>query len=45
MKKKVFRLIIVVWLVVLSLLVVNNKSDIDWMEAQQDNVIETLLEK
>ena len=45
MKKKTFKIVIVVWLVVLTLLTTLNSQRLKWLEAQYDNVITTLIER
>ena len=44
MKKKYQKILIIIWLIILTLKVFEIDKNIDWIQAQQDNVIEVLLE-
>ena len=44
MKKKYQKILILIWLIILTLKVFEIDKNIDWIQAQQDNVIEVLLE-
>ena len=44
MKKFIKELFVIVWLILLSIFSVQDNKRIDWLQAQQDNVIETLID-
>lgn len=43
MKKKTKDIIIFIWLSLLTAMIFSNETKIEWLQNQQDNVIEVLL--
>jgi hypothetical protein len=44
-KKKLKELFIIVWLILLTIFSVQDNKRIEWLEAQNDNVIDILIER